>query len=112
MPLSEMFGTFALSVGAAVSSFLIISSYWENLDSELNFKGWSFVAISCAELNWVVLMFRWVWSFGQGGLIKLSGTLLCGTCMRYISHISVDFVFHKSLKKRILDFLLLFAVPP
>lgn len=69
--MSEMFGTFALSVGAAVSpkSFQLLSS----LNAQACLNHLEFLEI------------RLAWSSGQDGLIKLFGTLLYGICMRLIT---------------------------
>lgn len=83
MPLSEMFGTFALSVGAAVSTLLL------SLSGELVTQKLQFLGDFGAELRWVILIFRWVWSFGQDGLTRLCGTLPCGICMRFVFNISI-----------------------
>lgn len=46
----------------------------------------------CVSFESLIGNFRWVWSFGQDGLIKLFGMLLYGTCMRFFSILKVLFI--------------------
>lgn len=70
VPYAEMFGTFALSVGAAVS-FLD----WKLTTSFLQLHINSYLSIE---------LFRWEWSSGRDGHIKLCGTLHYGICTRFV----------------------------
>lgn len=85
IPYAEMFGTFLLSVGAAVSSVLLIKQF---LNSHFNLSLFSpefalflFIFIDCGKLG---IKFRWEWSCGQDGHTKPCGTLHCGTCTRLV----------------------------
>lgn len=72
VPYAEMLGTFALSVGAAVSCAIVFNYF--------------FASFSIFIIDWKLnKMFRWEWSSGPDGRIKHCGTLPCGTCTRLLS---------------------------
>lgn len=47
------------------------------------------------NLKWVLLIIRWGWSFGLGGLTKRSGMLHCGICTRSVALITPQFLIQK-----------------
>uniref|UniRef100_A0A453J1G9 beta-carotene 3-hydroxylase n=1 Tax=Aegilops tauschii subsp. strangulata TaxID=200361 RepID=A0A453J1G9_AEGTS len=80
IPVTEMLGTLALSVGAAVSACLHVT-HGAPTHTPVQQQRTEFVVSTCISVeNKPYGVRRWGWSSGRGGRTGRCGTRRCGTC--------------------------------